>query len=327
MIRAEAKKAAAALLANRHRHRTEGVVQSDVEALLRAIGVGTIESQYSIGRDHADIYLPNRRAFVEVKAHPKAADPEKAQARRDGESPRAQLDRYVTAEIESELGQLFDTEHTGTGEWTGIVTDGTHWHVYRYPHAHNARGTLETERRFTNEAGALAAFLAETLGSEMIGKEWVPAQPGALLDDLKTELDALYEQLPPRIRETTQTKRHLWLDMLKTSGMVPSDEAGERRLFLAHSFLIVVVRLVGYTLEAQSAENGYQNALREGFASWVLESERGRSWTRRVWRQIRPVGLAQATRRRAPRPLPPARRCERPARSSASSTPPTGSPR
>ena len=41
--------AAAHLLANRHRHGTEGNVQSDVEALLRAMQVGTIESHYQVG--------------------------------------------------------------------------------------------------------------------------------------------------------------------------------------------------------------------------------------------------------------------------------------
>ena len=63
--------AAAHLLAHRPRHRTEGNVQSDVEALLRAMRVGTIESHYQLGSDQADIYLPNRRTFIECKPYPK----------------------------------------------------------------------------------------------------------------------------------------------------------------------------------------------------------------------------------------------------------------
>ena len=47
--------AAAQLLANRHRDRTEGNVQPGVEALLRVMGVCTIESHYQIGNDQADI--------------------------------------------------------------------------------------------------------------------------------------------------------------------------------------------------------------------------------------------------------------------------------
>ena len=95
--------AAKHLLANRPRHRTEGNVQSDVEALLRATQVGTIESHYQLGTDQADIYLPNRRTFIECKPYPNAADPEKPQSRKTPESPREQLDRYVRAEIRNEL--------------------------------------------------------------------------------------------------------------------------------------------------------------------------------------------------------------------------------
>ena len=60
--------AAGDLLANKVRHRTEGNVQSDLEALLRAMMVGTIESKYQIGSDQADIYLPNGRAFIERRS-------------------------------------------------------------------------------------------------------------------------------------------------------------------------------------------------------------------------------------------------------------------
>ena len=50
-----AVEAAVQMLANRDRHGTEGNVQSDVEALLRAMRVGTIESHYQLGSDQADI--------------------------------------------------------------------------------------------------------------------------------------------------------------------------------------------------------------------------------------------------------------------------------
>lgn len=75
------------LFANRHRHRTEGNVQSDVESVLRAMRVGTIESHYQMGNEQADIYLPNRRAFIEVKAYPRAGNPDKPQSRTSAESP------------------------------------------------------------------------------------------------------------------------------------------------------------------------------------------------------------------------------------------------
>ena len=283
----DAVDAAQALLANRHRHRTEGNVQSDVEALLRSIGIGTIESHYQLGSDQADIYLPNRRTFIECKGYPKAADPKKPQGRENPESPLAQVERYVKAEIENELRMLPGLSMGITSApWLGIITDGSHWHVYRYPHETDAQGTWQTSRTFLNEGDALAAFLSETLGAEMVGKEWIPEKPSELFSDLKKELDALYDQLPRKAEQPTRTKRELWLDMMQTSGMVPGDRAGQKRLFLAHSFLIVVARLVSHTLRGPQPEASWTEALKDGFASWVVDFNRGKAWAGRVWNRV-----------------------------------------
>ena len=284
--KSDAVDAARRLLANRHRHGTEGNVQSDVEALLRAIAVGTINSHYQIGRAQADIYLPNRRAFVEVKPHPKALDPEKLQSRDPPESPRQQLDRYVVAEIQDQLAMQPTlpgfSDDIPDIPWTGIVTDGEHWHVYRYPHESDATGELVCSQTFANEARELAEFLKNTLGSKMVGKEWIPENPGALFSDLKGELDDLYRQLPRKAAAPTSTKKKLWFDMVRTSGMVPDTEAGMERLFLAHSFLIVVVRLVSRTLTGPLGGDEWSSFLRDGFASWVLDFDLGRKWAKRV---------------------------------------------
>lgn len=286
-VLASVGEAAKHLLANRPRHGTEGNVQSDVEALLRAIGVGTIESQYQTGEGPADLYLPNRRCFIECKGYPAAKDPDKPQARKESESPREQLDRYVRAQIASETRTLpiFESETQLAMPWTGIVTDGTHWHVYRYAHELPAAGDRESSKTFVNENDALAAYVAETLGRDMVGKEWIPEAPGELFSDLKDDLDGLYEDLPKRARAPTDTKWKLWLDMMRTSGMVPREAPDQRRLFLAHSFLILVVRLVSHTLRGRKGED-LSEALRDGFASWVLDFERGRKWARKAWGRV-----------------------------------------
>ena len=277
--------AARQLLGNRPRHRTEGNVQSDVESVLRALRVGTIESHYQMGNEQADIYLPNRRTFVEVKAYPKAADPEKPQSRTSAESPRGQLDRYVLAEIQNELNMSPTLPGFSTvvdGPWTGIVTDGSNWHVYEYAHQADALGRLITSKLFVNETDALAKFLIDTLGTEMLGKEWIPEKPGDLFSGLKSELDELYRQLPTKAVEPTSTKQSLWLDMMRTSGMVPRGKAGQRRLFLAHSFLIVIVRLVSRSLAGPRRDDDWGSAIRDGFASWVLDFSRGLRWAEKV---------------------------------------------
>lgn len=227
-----AVEAARQLLADRYRHGTEGNVQADIVALLRELQVGTIESHYQQGSDQADIYLPNRRTFIECKAYPKAAHPERKAPSGKQESPREQVERYVHAEIEFESQLLPGLSNVPDAPWRGIVTDGTNWHVYLYPHKSSAKGVLESTREFSNEGDALAAFLGETLGHEQTGKEWIPDEPGELFSDLKVDLDALYERLPKKATQPTRTKRRLWLDMMETSGMVPADEAGQERLFL-----------------------------------------------------------------------------------------------
>ena len=282
-----AVKAAARLLANRHRHRTEGNVQSDVEAVLRAMRVGTIESHYQLGSYQADIYLPNRRTFIECKPYPMAADPEKPQSRKKSESPREQVDRYVQAEIQNEL-QLLPGISLGVPDapWLGIVTDGSHWHIYRYPHESHAVGRLDSTKVFLNESDVLVSFLSEKLGSEMVGKEWIPETPSEIFSDLKCDLDRLYIELPEKAIAPTLTKRKLWLDMMETSGLVPEDERGQERLFLAHSFLIVVARLVSHTLSESHGDDDWTIAIRDGFASWILDFSRGMSWGRRIWKRV-----------------------------------------
>ena len=192
----------------------------------------------------------------------------------------------MLAEIQNELGMQPSLPGLATdipaGGWTGIVTDGSSWHVYRYPDEPDATGSLESSHQFVNEAEALAEFLADALGTDMVGKEWIPEKPGELFSDLKNELDALHRQLPRKAIAPTLTKQKLWLDMMRTSGMVPTGEAGRKRLFLAHSFLIVVVRLVSHTLAGVRQGDEWMSVLTDGFASWVLDFSRGQNWAERV---------------------------------------------
>ena len=270
-------KAARELLGERARHRTEGNVQSSVDALLRATEPGSLESQYQTSDGVADIYLPNRRVFVETKAYPKANNPDATQAGR-GESATDQLARYVRAEINRELGML-PIDDAYASPWRGIVTDGTNWHAWEFPHQRNATARRLESARFLDAAdgAALVEWLEQVIGARTLGMEWIPAQPGPLFTELKSEHDELHGQVPARAKPALATKRGLWLDMMRASGMVPTDPAGRRRLFLAHSFLIAVVRLVSHALSGDP-DDEWETALRDGFASWTLDFARGRKW-------------------------------------------------
>ena len=265
-------------------------MQSDIEALLRELGVGSIESHYQLSSGEADIYLPNRRAFIECKAFRggnNPLDPEKEQSGRASESPRQQVERYVFAEMGEERWRLpfNDDGMAADAPWTAIVTDGMSWYVYRYDNERDSGQPPETWGIFFNEAEGLVKFLRNALGSEMLGKEWIPEKPGVLFSNLKVELDALHKDLPKKAASSTLTKQQLWLDMMKASGMVPNAKDRQTRLFVAHSFLIVIVRLVSHTLTGtrRERENEWKSALKDGFASWVLDFKRGERWAERTW--------------------------------------------
>lgn len=268
------------LSADRMRHKTEANVRSDIVAMLREMNLGTIELEYQTGEGPVDIYLPNRSSFIEVKSYPNARDPELIQSGRD-ESVRQQLDRYVHAEIAQE-DLLRSMENVFS--WTGIITDGRNWHFYEYPNVRNSTPKLVESLSLINESNKLIDSLVNTLGTEMLGKEWIPPEPHKLFSTFKEELEDLYSQLPSKARRSTETKFQLWLDMMRASGMVPKQESAQQRLFLVHSFLIAIVKLVSHSM----AHTGdpWNLALHDGFCSWVLDFAKGEYWVERVYEQI-----------------------------------------
>ena len=269
------------------RHRKEGNLQSDLEALLRKIGVGSLESHYSTAKGEADIFLPNRRTFFELKAYP-LGDPNKPQQGKTSESPKQQLDRYVSGEINRELSRIpSDDREYNHDNWYGILTDGRNWHVYAYPHTYQSVGESVIEpKHFLNEGESLAKYLDSLLSSRSYGREWIPSDPGHLFSTLKDDLVVLYNELPKNALKTTKTKHALWLKMMRTSGMIPKDDAGKQRLFIAHSFLIATVRLVSHSLFASNAQADWMSFFQGGFAGWVLEFERGRKWAEKLYSLI-----------------------------------------
>ena len=148
------------------------------------------------------------------------------------------------------------------------------WHAWRYPHAHDPE--VETTHSTTaDSADALIEALTKALGKERVGKQWVPAAPANLLRVHATALDELYQQLPRDVRGRTETKRRLWFDILQVSGIAPHDNDADR-LFVTHSLLIAIARLVTYTLTPQRRD--WKVTLQDGFVSWITDSRTGIEW-------------------------------------------------
>ena len=256
------------------RYRNESNVKVDLSQLIDVLGYGPVETEHSIPGGAIDIYVPHHRVIIETKARGLAADPHKPQGA-DRESPKEQLDRYVLSEIRTELSTFdWDPEDRSKQPWVGVVTDGTIWHIWRYPHEENPE--VETiPAKTTSDADALIDALSTAFGTERAGKPWVPTAPADLFRNHEKRLESLYRQLPRAVQTGTETKRQLWLDMLRVSGIAPHDNDANR-LFVIHSLLIAIARLVAHGLTRDRAD--WFAALDDGFVSWITDSRPGREW-------------------------------------------------
>ena len=255
------------------RYRNESNVKFDLSQLIDALGYGPVENEHTIRGGSIDIYIPHHRVIIETKARGLADDPHKPQAG-DRESPREQLDRYVLSEMRKELDSFEWDSDRSKHPWVGVVTDGQAWHSWRYPHTRDPE--VESIPSITADSGgALVGALTSAFGTEQTSKQWVPIEPADLFRDHAATLKDLYHQLPRNVRGRTETKRRLWLDMLHVSGIAPQDNDADR-LFVTHSLLIAIARIVTHTLSQRGKD--WKEALKEGFVSWITDSHTGMEW-------------------------------------------------
>ncbi len=279
---------AAGLLAGDARYGRESNLVADLALLLDRIGIESeeIEREHPSGRGRIDLYIPRYRAIFEAKAAGKAADPDRKPAGLD-ESPKEQLRRYVKAEVDTERDcPSLDGGSPSFRRWTGIVTDGRHWHVYSYPHDQDpiARERTLHPQVEPDDAKDLVRKLSAWLEGDPVGQQWIPADPSSLFEERAKDLSRLYKEIPDSARRATETKRALWHDMLRVSGMSPGGQAAPERLFVTHSFLIAIARMVTHSAVRRTAD--WKPALSEGFASWILDWREGELWAGSLWEII-----------------------------------------
>ena len=264
------------------RYRNESNVKFDLAQLIGVLGYGPVETEHSIPGGSIDIYVPHHRVIIETKGRGLAADPHKPQGA-ERESPKGQLDRYVLSEIRTELSTFdWDSEDRSKQPWVGVVTDGTIWHSWRYPHEDNPEvETIPLET--TSDADALINAITAAFGTKRTGKPWVPIDPADLFRDHEKRLENLYRQLPRAVQTRTETKQQLWLDMLRVSGIAPHDNDADR-LFVTHSLLIAIARLVAHGLTRGRGD--WLAALNDGFVSWITDSHPGQEWASELHRTV-----------------------------------------
>ena len=262
-------------------NRPEDRIRQDIVRLLDILGISSLLT-FRTRAGPADIFLPNRRVFVETKTTGLADDPHRAQARENPETPFQQLERYLAAEMGDELGRLPLDEQPDL-PWTGIVTDGCVWHAWRFPHAHRATPELVLDGFRPQTGDELVLRIGPLFDVEPVGKPWIPADPVPLFVGALDRLREVHAGLAgERVRQTTDTKMRLWLDMLRGSGMAPESGAAQTRLFTAHCFLVALARGVVHTLLNPNTRPAPAQLLGSGFLAWIVEVEDGRVWAREL---------------------------------------------
>lgn len=275
---------AANWLLKRSSGQPEDYIRKRIGDLLGSMDID-YELSYPTESGPADIYLPRRRTIIETKAVGLADHPDKPQARTNNESPREQLERYLRAETTYELTHL-PFEGDSNRPWTGILTDGRIWHVWRYAHEENAPGAVLNVGYCPATPTALIDHLRHVLQGDVVGKPWVPADPRPIFEPWLEELRELHASLSGDAEKRTQTKRLLWLEMLRVSSMEPENEAARQRLFVAHSFLVALARGVIHVLANPSMPPCTEDIFSDGFVAWVIETTKGKQWSDRFVGEI-----------------------------------------
>jgi len=286
-----ALKLAAALLAGGQRYRTEANVVLDAARVLTELpGLedADIVREHSSGGGRIDIFLPRFRTVIEVKRTgaktlPRQAFPSLL------ESAQPQLERYIAAEIKREQESLnFSGRPLADKRWTGILADGRHWRCWTYSSTcSEPADSRHPGFRLGPDSGpgVLLDALAGALEPDPSVKTWIPADPSELFKGRPEELAALFEDMPDKVRPGTRTKLALWHDMLRASGLSPQGQAGDAYQFALHSFLIAVARMVTHQLSPTGSS--WKFCLQDGFSSWVLDWEAGRTWAESLWDTVR----------------------------------------
>ena len=267
-------------------NRPEDQIRQNLIRLLDAFGIDNYLS-YPTQAGPADIYCPRIRTIIEAKKAGFADNPNKSKGTESKETPLQQLERYLKAEIHrgSEMLPL-EIKEEQDRPWTGILTDGKIWHAWKYENEIRApRQKFFLNFRPSNET-ELVRQLTKVLGDEPIGKPWVGDHAHTIFEKYRPGLDEVFESLKGTCKQYTDTKFELWRDMLRGSGMDPKSDFKARKLFVSHSFLVIIARGVIHTLAHPEVPPNRQSILNEGFVSWVIDTNKGAQWAKKILDKI-----------------------------------------
>ena len=238
----------------------EGRIQDLIGGWLRSMNI-EYRPQYRTSKGPVDLHLLNRRIIIEVKAETRLhGDPHrKGTGSFKDESAYDQLSRYV--EEQRHQTRLSSDQN----QWHGAVTNGKKWWIWKWP-LPDEEGDPEIVMDWSGKP--LNVDTADDLRQILLGqrteKMVVPDEPKTLFVHHHKKFAELYER--ERAKPDAVVQKRLWLEQLKAGGIHP-DEKNEDELFVVHTMLILISRIIS-GLRAPSSKMD-MGGLFYGFVGWV----------------------------------------------------------
>ena len=237
----------------------------------------------------ADIFVRAYNLVIEVKAVGKAS-PDTLSTNRN-ETQAEQLERYLRQEVVYQQGMLpFDRIDR---PWMGVLADGRNWYVWVFDTRTYRLDKLVWESH-SPQPRELVRRINHLLGTQPLNKPPVPNDSKDLEDLFRRDresLEDIYNGLTAKHERETRTKRDLWLDILKASNMAPESDQATHKLFVAHSFLVVLAKCVVEELRDSTAKRYVKDFLGEGFIAWIVADigggQKGRDWADALLTKVR----------------------------------------
>lgn len=259
---------------------TEREVETTLHNLFQAFGKDS-ELAYKIQGGEIDILLTDCNVVVEAK---QKANPRGTGSSRKNEQQKTQfeqLQRYVV-DIQQEA--------CNNRPWIGILTDATNWYAWEWPKSTNpdkapkAKKLNELKNINSGKEQELGRWLEDLLSrKDLAGPRWIPRNITDIFAGEQNNLEQIYGNHANDA--SVKNKREIWLDLLRGSGLAPSEEDSYNihRLFIRHTYLVAISRAAIGALTEDTSDDDPETALNDGFVSWILEDPVGIHWARRVY--------------------------------------------
>lgn len=274
MVRTEEK--STEMASNLISAQTEPDIEYHLRKLLEGMGAPSAARFSFPGGDEADMVIEEWAVVIEIKSKSKGIFSRPGSGSRTEETAFEQLSRYHShLDSDPKLAKQ-------QGNWLGVVTNGRRWSTRIW--TDKGAEEMEPDRQFLpgNEA-ALIEWLSNLLTKKQKYQPF-PSDPGEVFNPFCNELLMMTQvDWPSSQKKSYATQKDLWREILEGSGMgIVTDEEA---LFRRHCFLVSLARAVEASMEKDPPEVLDPDRV-VGFSSWVAETNDGRIWLDKMYKQV-----------------------------------------